>query len=68
MSPEHVETTPDRCEAVALGVFGEGGVTLLDNFELAPVACREEVLIQGGQLEQKLPRDSQNHSSRHLGE
>jgi len=53
MSPEHVETTPDHCEAVALGVSGEGGVTLLDTFELAPVACREETLILGGQLEQK---------------
>jgi hypothetical protein len=46
-----VETTPDDSEAVVLGVSGEDGPTLLDTFELASIARREEPLTQGGEPE-----------------
>jgi hypothetical protein len=51
LSDPIVETTPDDCEAMVLGVPGEGGPTLLDNFALTPVACREEPLIRVGEPE-----------------
>lgn len=51
LSDPIVETTPDDSEAVVLGVPGEGSPTLLDNFELMPVDCREESMIRVGEPE-----------------